>query len=149
MMRPYSAFTALLVIAFLLILTPVTIQLQQGSVDGKLVWAFVLVAVAIVLIGNWMLSTTDVVRTVRPYRRLGIGTTIFVLGVLLILGTITALLMNVEFADPLLIGLESEPIRLPGLPKLLPLVGVLLMLLGLWINQSDKYHIKLPKHGQR
>ena len=148
-MRPHSAFTALLVIAFLLILTPITIQLQQGSVDSKLVWAFVLVAIAIVLIGNWMLSTTDIVRTVRPYRRLGLGTTIFVLGVLMILGTITALLMNVEFVDPLLVGLESEPIRLPGLHKLLPVIGVLLMLLGLWINQSDKYYVKLPNSPRR
>jgi hypothetical protein len=32
---------------------------------------------------------------------------------------------------------------LPPASLLFPLAGVLLMLLGLWINQSDKYYVRL------
>lgn len=143
MMRPHSAFSALIVIAFLLLLTPLTLWLHTGSVDRGLAWAFGLVALAIVVIGLWMYRKSGIVRVVRPYGRTGFGNFLFVLGILLILITITLFLMNYEFTDPLLVGLESEPLRLPGLNKLLPVIGVALMLLGLWVNQSDKYYIRL------
>lgn len=142
-MRPDTAFTLLIVVAFGLVMTPVTIWLHTGSVAGGTAWAFCLVAVAIVLIGLWMLRRSDVVRTVRPYSRMGSAMFLFVLGLLLIFAAITLSLMNVDTAEPLVIGLESEPIQLPSLPRLLPVAGVVLMLLGLWVNQSDKEFVRL------
>ena len=145
-MRPHTAYTAFIVIAFLLILTPITLWLHQGSVDSKMALSFVLIAVFIALLARWMYRKTGIVRVVRPYRYLGVGTTIFVIGILLIFVVITLLLMGYEFTDPLQVGLQSDPISLPGFHKLIPVIGVLLMLFGLWLNQSDKYYIRLAEH---
>ena len=142
-MRPESAFNAIVVVAFLLVIAPLTWWLHTGSVDRGTATAFILVALFLIAVGLWMLRRSGAVRQVRPYGHFGFGMFLFVLGALTIFATITMLLMNVELADPLLVGLPDDPLRLPGLYKLLPVAGVVLMLLGLWVNQSDKYFVKL------
>ena len=142
-MNQHASYTSIVVIAFLLILAPITLWLHYGQVDPKLVYAFVGIALFIFILGTWAKRKTGIVKVVRPYNRLGVGTFFFVLGVLLILGVLTLLLAGYEFVEPLVVGLPTEPISLPGLHKLLPVIGVLLMLFGLWINQSDKYYIRL------
>lgn len=144
-MRPDAAFTLLIVIVLLLVLTPVTLVLHQGEIDTVLAVAFVSVALFLFILASWMRRRSDVVRVIYPYRRLGLATFLFVLGALLIFAAITALLMDYRFTDPLPVGPASNPLHLPGLNKLLPVVGVLLMLLGLWVKQSDKIFVKLER----
>jgi hypothetical protein len=143
MMRPHNAFTTYIVVAFLLLLTPVTIWLHSGTVDEKLTTAFIGVALFIFLVARWQYRKSGVVRVVRPYNRMGIGMTFFVAGILLILWTITMHLMNQPMAEQYVVPVGSESIRLPGSSLLFPVIGVVLMLIGLWINQSDKYYIRL------
>lgn len=146
-LSPRSAQASVMVIGLLLILFAVTLLLHLQSVDVKLIISFVGVGLFLMFLAQWMMRRTGVVRVIKPYRKLGFGTTVFVLGVLVILGFITALLMNYSFPNPIIIGLESEPIRLPSLNKLLPLIGVVLMIIGIWINESGKRYVRLPEQS--
>jgi hypothetical protein len=126
-----------------LLLLPIAWLWYSGLVANTLFWVFGLIALFLVLVARWTKRKTDIVRVVRPYRHLGLGTAIFVIGVLLILVTITAYLMGYQFAASVPISWQTGTLNLPGLHKLLPTVGVILMLFGLWVNQSDKYYIRL------
>jgi hypothetical protein len=143
MMRPHNAFTAYVVVAFLLLLTPFTIKLHTGSVDQKMAIAFIGIAIFLYLIARWQYRRSGVVRIIRPYNRMGLGMTFFVAGILLIFWTITMHLMDQPMVTRYVIPLKPDPITLPPTALLFPVVGVLLMLLGLWINQSDKYYVRL------
>lgn len=142
-MRPHNAFTAYIVVAFLLLLVPLTIKLHTGSVDQSLIYAFVAVAFFVFLIARWQYRRSGVVKIVRPYRRMGLGMTFFVAGILLIFWTITLHLMNAPMSEQHILPLAGESVTLWGSARLFPTIGVLLMLIGLWINQSDKYYIRL------
>jgi hypothetical protein len=74
---------------------------------------------------------------------MGLGKTFFVAGILLIFLTITMDLMNIPKTQQYVIPVKPDPNVLPPASLLFPLAGVLLMLLGLWINQSDKYYVRL------
>lgn len=144
-MRPHNAFTTFIVIAFLLLLVPLTIKLHTGAVDQRITIAFIGVAIFLYLVARWQYRKSGVVKVIRPYNRMGLGMTFFVAGILLIFWTITLHLMNEPMTQQYVIPISPEPIILPPTALLFPIVGVLLMLLGLWINQSDKYYVRLEE----
>ena len=142
-MRPHNAFTAFFVTAILLLFVPLTVYLHTGSVDQKMLITFVAIAIFLFLVARWQYRKSGVVKVIRPYRRMGIGMTFFVVGILLIFWTITMHLMNQPMTGQQVLSLGAESITLPDNSKLLPTIGVILMLIGLWINQSDKHYVRL------
>jgi len=130
-MNARSAYTFIIVLGFLLILSAIGYVLHNPAYDPKLVATFIGMGIYLTLLAVWMFYKTGVVRIVRTYQLLGASTTITVFGFLLILFMLTLWLMDSATDRQLML--------------IMTVLGLFFMLLGTLIIRSDKHVIQLNK----
>jgi uncharacterized membrane protein len=122
-MPPISAYTLISVLGFLLILYAIAHRLQFAHYSTTLITVLIALGGFIMLLASWLYRQTGIVRVIRPYRYLGLGTVVCVLGLLLIFTMLSLQLMHLAIAT------AQYRAAFGG--------GVVLILLGLILTRSS------------
>jgi len=128
-LAPISAYTLLSVTGFLVILYAIAHSLQFADHDRKLITALVGLGLFIMLLALWLYRQTGIIQVIRPYRYLGLGTVVCVVGLLLIFAMLSLQLMYFPIAT------RQGHAAFGG--------GLLLIGLGLGLTRSDQQIIRL------